>query len=93
MVYGSIEHPVKDHEYHSVQENLDPPEIARFIYGIQESAEYILSDLGHILLSGTQTVIGYIGDEHVDLVDSSDRSIHIHQNSLISLLSECLAEI
>ena len=92
MVYGTIEHPVRDHSYHPVQENLDHQQIARFICGIQESRQYVMGEFGHILSNDTQTVVGYVGDDHVDFVDSSERLLQAHQNSLINIFFECLIE-
>ena len=90
MVYETIEHSIGEYTYLALQEHLTPKEIARFISEIQESERYILEDLGRILLRDTQVVVGYIGDDKVDLVDTHDTSLFPNHNSLIDILSKCL---
>ncbi|MDO8459978.1 MAG: hypothetical protein Q7S74_02625 [Nanoarchaeota archaeon] len=90
MTYTIVEHSVKEHKYHTIQDNLTSQEIARFICEIQESEKYCLGQYGHVFIEHIDTVIGYIGDDRLDLVDSHERSFHSHQNSLIDILSKCL---
>ncbi len=90
MTYATREHQIKAYEYHTTQEDLVPQEIARFICEIKYSNEYDLEDLGHILVTGTDTVIGFIGDDRVDLVDIRNKTLHQHHITLIALLSKSL---
>ncbi len=90
MVYGTVEHPIRQHRYHTILENLIPQESARFVCEIQESEKYVLGHLGHVLIENTGIVVGYIGDNRVDLVDSYDEALHPHHNLLIDILSKCL---
>lgn len=90
MTYRTVEHQIREDKYHTIQENLTPQEIARFVCKIQESKEYDLGQLGHVLITGTEIAVGYIGDDKIDLVDSHENSLHSHHNLLIDILSACL---
>jgi len=90
MTYGVVEHPVADWKYHTVQENLRPEEIARLICKIQGSKDYDLGELGHIFIADSKVVVGYIGDDRVDLVEPRNRESHQHHNSLIELIGDSL---
>lgn len=91
MTYTIIENEIKNYRYHALLENLTPQEVANFICRVQESEKYMIGCFGHILMTGTETVIGYIGDDRIDLVDNYEKLIRRHKLSLIELLSESLS--
>lgn len=90
MSYTSAENKIEDYRYHALLENLTLQEIANFTCRIQESERYSIGHLGHIFITGTEKVIGYIGEDRIDLIDNSQKLIPQHKLSLIELLSEAL---
>ena len=61
------------HQYETVRTCLDPYQMAKLVCKIQGSKVFELGELSHINLRGTDTCVGYLGDESAELVDSSRR--------------------
>lgn len=58
--------------YKTLYKNLTPCEIALATCKIQESEKFELDDLSHIVLKETNKRVGYIGDETLELCNSSN---------------------
>ncbi|HIG97111.1 MAG TPA: hypothetical protein HA230_02080 [Candidatus Aenigmarchaeota archaeon] len=71
------------HTYETVRPFLDHYQMAKLIRRIDGSAMFQHTDWSHICLKGTNTCVGYLGDESAELVDPNRRpELRLPQNKL-----------
>ncbi len=63
----------KNLEYQVFQNDVMPGDIASVIYDINNSKDFKMGELSHIVLKSTNTRIGYIGDDTLELVDPNKK--------------------
>lgn len=71
-----------NHEYEPVYHDLSPHEMKNITENIQFSKEFELDELCHIVLKGTTTRVGYLGDNSFELVDPRRRELREHHRKL-----------
>ena len=60
-------------EYKTVKENVLPFDMANVACMIKDSKCFEIDELSHIILKGTNTRIGYIGDDTLELVNPNEK--------------------
>ena len=81
-----------DYAYQTIYQGLPPWEMAAIIYKIQNSLQYELDDLSHVVLRGSDTRVGYLGDDSLELVNPADERLKKHHKSLVSLCDSAIAD-
>ena len=72
----------KNLEYKIFQNNLGVGEIAIVLSEITNSKDFDLDELSHIVLKGTKTPVGYIGDDTLELVNPNKKEFIEYHNKL-----------
>jgi len=70
------------HNYQIVREWLMPWQIARIISRIDQSKQFEMGELSHVYIRGTETRVGYLGDETAELVDTNKRETKPYRREL-----------
>jgi len=87
-----------DLDYEQIGNILDSGQMARVIYMIQKSKKIRIADelpdgrLSHIVIEGTTTPIGYVGDDTLEIVNPKDKSLRKYHN-ILSEIYEKVARI
>lgn len=59
----------KNLEYQVFQKDVMPGDIASVVCEINNSKDFELDELSHIVLKGTNTRVGYIGDDTFEIIN------------------------
>ena len=60
-------------EYKTVKENVIMGDMAKVICEINDSKDFEIDELSHIILKGTNTRVGYLGDDTFELVNPNEK--------------------
>ena len=72
----------KNLEYKIVKENVLPFYISNVTCMINDSKDFELGELSHIVLKGTNIHVGYIGDDTLELVNYNNKLFKTYHNRL-----------
>jgi len=72
----------KDLEYKIFKKNLTLGDMAIVTCMINDSENFELDELSHIILNGTNTRVGYIGDDTLELVNPNNKLFKEYHNKL-----------
>lgn len=72
----------KDLEYQIFRKNLTHGEIAVVSCEISNSKNFELDELSHIILKGTNTRVGYFGDDSLELVNPNKKEFTEYHDEL-----------
>ena len=78
-----------DNKYLKLHE-LTPQKLAWVTREISESRTYELDDDSHIVVTGTNTRVGYIGDDTFELVNPEDPTLIQHHKNIISIYNTAI---
>ena len=79
-----------EHTYQAVYEGLDSYTMACIIHEIQVSRDFEYGEWSHIQLKEEGIVIGYIGDDSVELVDVENSESSKHHSSFLEICNRGL---
>ena len=73
------------HTYKPIYTNRSQIEMAKMIYKIQDSLQYEIDDLSHIIIKDSSKKIGYFGDDTFEIVDSDNKKLKKHHKNISML--------
>ena len=82
-----------EHEYKDVYPLVSPEAMAAMIYAVHTSPQFELDDLSHVVLKGTETRVGYFGDESFELVDPQNKSLEAYHSDLKAICDSAIADL
>lgn len=80
----------KNLEYKILRNNLNVGETAIVLSEITDSKDFDLNELSHIVLKGTKTLVGYIGDDSLELVNPNKKEFIKYHNKLKEIFNHTL---
>ncbi len=80
----------KNLEYKIFRKNVTSGEMAIVSCEINNSKDFELDDLSHIVLKGTKTRVGYFGDDTLELVNTNERKFIEYHNKLKEIFNYTL---
>ena len=73
------------HTYKPIYTNRSQIEMAKMICKIQNSSQYEINDLNHIIVKNSSKKIGYFGDDTFEIVDSDNKKLKKHHKNISML--------
>ena len=78
----------KNLEYKTVKENVMMGEMAKVICEINDSKDFEIDELSHIILKGTNTRVGYLGDDTFALVNPNEKLFKGYHGKLEEIFNQ-----
>ena len=66
-------------EYGTVRDHLTDQQLLKIIRKIADSDRFEMGELSHIVLAGTETIVGYVGSQSAELCCSPDVDAKTYQ--------------
>jgi len=73
------------HTYKPIYTNRSQIEMAKMICKIQNSSQYEINDLSHIIVKNSNKEIGYFGDDTFEIVNFGNKKLEKHHKNLVLL--------
>ncbi len=80
----------KNLEYQIFRENLTNGEIAKTLYEINNSKNFKIDKLNHIVIKETNTRVGYIGDDTLEIINPNKKKFSEYHNKLKEIFNYTL---
>lgn len=69
-------------EYQLIRNVFYPEDVGKVISAVEDSDELEMGELCHVIIKGTNTKVGYIGNETLELVDPNKKDLKQYHNLL-----------
>ncbi len=69
-------------KYKIFEDNVTPEKMAKILCKINDSKDFEIDELSHIILKGTNTRVGYLGDDTFEIVNPNKREFTEYHDKL-----------